>query len=365
MENVEDNLIEGITNAEYMSDANRAAGEELSSDVESISAKSSDAELAGSPKPANDDKEPSVEEPFNEEARPDGARGSTPLTSTTKIETFEEVTGQPAGEPLPSERYLRQDPYLKKSPTYRSAQSNPGSLYYPFVSETDFALASWFTKSKTSKGHVDDFMKDPRLHVMSENCSFRTAENWRQKMHNIPWGIKDDHWTAHNIHVDSNIVGVKSKEYTIYYRDVVETIRFLLGHGPFKDSLTYAPQRHYTLEGRRVYNEMHTGDWWWSQQEQLPVNATIVPLLLATDKTVLTQHHGDLSMWPVYLTIGNLNVKTRKSQIRPGMVLLGLIPVVKIGKEHGSDLKAQVYHSAMGRMLERKFLSSQSLKYSD
>lgn len=69
---------------------------------------------------------------------------------------------------------------------------------------------------------------------------------------------------------------------------------------------------------------MHTGDWWWSPQEQLDEGATIAPLLLVTDKTMLTQHHGDLKMWPVYVTIGNLDISARRNQIRPSMVLLGL-----------------------------------------
>jgi hypothetical protein len=30
----------------------------------------------------------------------------------------------------------------------------------------------------------------------------------------------------------------------------------------------FAPERHYTNEERtcRIYNEMHTGDWWWTVQ---------------------------------------------------------------------------------------------------
>ena len=105
-----------------------------------------------------------------------------------------------------------------------------------------------------------------------------------------------------------------------------------------------------------MFSEMATGDWWWSIQEQLPENATVVPLLLATDKTRLTQHHGDQSAWPVYLTIGNLDRKTRRQPNRPGIVLLGFIPIVK-EKEKGDELKAQVYHLAMKMMLRREFHS--------
>lgn len=75
-------------------------------------------------------------------------------------------------------------------------------------------------------------------------------------------------------------------------------------------------------------------------------------LLLATDKTMLTQHHGDLAVCPVYLTTGDPGLKTRKSQIRPGMVLIGLIPVVKVGKEPGTNLRSEAHHKAMEHILE-------------
>lgn len=36
----------------------------------------------------------------------------------------------------------------------------------------------------------------------------------------------------------------------------------------FKDDLIFAPEQHFTDNERtcRVYNEMHTGEWWWSVQ---------------------------------------------------------------------------------------------------
>ena len=38
---------------------------------------------------------------------------------------------------------------------------------------------------------------------------------------------------------------------------------------------------------------MHTGDWWWKQQMEHPPEATIIPILLSSDKTVMSLSHGD------------------------------------------------------------------------
>ena len=41
-----------------------------------------------------------------------------------------------------------------------------------------------------------------------------------------------------------------------------------LNGAPFKDSLSYTPEKVYAdAEGKeRVYDEMWTGDWWWDVQ---------------------------------------------------------------------------------------------------
>ena len=50
-----------------------------------------------------------------------------------------------------------------------------------------------------------------------------------------------------------------------YFRDVLECIRAIYGDPEFARDLIFAPERHYVDHERtqQVYNEMHTGDWWW------------------------------------------------------------------------------------------------------
>jgi hypothetical protein len=96
---------------------------------------------------------------------------------------------------------------------------------------------------------------------------------------------------------------------------------------------------------------MWTGDWWWEMQEKLPEGATVVPLLIGIDKTVLTQHHGDLSAWPIYMTIGNLDSRTRRQQTRPSLMLIGFMPVLEGYKRLQ---KAEIYHYILRKIFKRK-----------
>ncbi|KAF8248626.1 hypothetical protein K440DRAFT_649801 [Wilcoxina mikolae CBS 423.85] len=58
---------------------------------------------------------------------------------------------------------------------------------------------------------------------------------------------------------------------------------------------------------------MWTADWWWKIQESLPDGSTVVPVILGSDKTMLSTLSGDKSAWPVYLSIGNLSKAKRRS----------------------------------------------------
>ena len=113
------------------------------------------------------------------------------------------------------------------------------------------------------------------------------------------------------------------------------------------------------IGAQRLYNEMYTGDWWWEMQEKLPDGATVVPVILGTDKTQMTKLHGDVMAWPVYITIGNLSRSVRRKQTYPSKLLLGFLPIVKAvsrktDAQGAQRIKAKVYHDSMRAMLKRK-----------
>ena len=81
----------------------------------------------------------------------------------------------------------------------------------------------------------------------------------------------------------------------------------------------------------------------------------IIPILLSSDKIVMSLSHRDQTLWPVYITIGNLDSKTRRIQTRLGTLLPGSISIVHERLEDRNnkdqDLKAKIYHLALTTML--------------
>ncbi|KAF8159953.1 hypothetical protein B0H34DRAFT_655320, partial [Crassisporium funariophilum] len=94
----------------------------------------------------------------------------------------------------------------------------------------------------------------------------------------------------------------------------------------------YAPCRVYRDQKRTncEYGEMNTANWSWETQDKLPSGATLVPVILSSDKTNLTSFSGDKQAYPVYLGIGVTKHEIRRQPSAHAMLLIGYIPVSKL-----------------------------------
>jgi hypothetical protein len=88
------------------------------------------------------------------------------------------------------------------------------------------------------------------------------------------------------------------------------------------------------------------------EQSQLPEGSTVAPVIIATDKTHLTQFSGNKCAYPVYLTIGNLPKEVRRKPSEQGCILIGYLSVDKVRREGISKVEQRsrmqrLFHDSM------------------
>lgn len=73
---------------------------------------------------------------------------------------------------------------------------------------------------------------------------------------------------------------------------------------------------------------MYISNRLWEKQKKLLVKAIIFPILLASNKTIISLSHGNHVLWLVYITIDSLDAKIYRSYNWPDYIFLDLILIV-------------------------------------
>ena len=149
---------------------------------------------------------------------------------------------------------------------------------------------------------------------------------------------------------------LQNESFEVYFRDIIQCVQALYGHAAFSQYLVFAPERHYldSDETIRVYHEMHTAKWWWHTQlelEKIKPGATIIPIIIATDKTQITTWGGKQA-YPVYMTIGNLPKDIRRKPSRGGQILLAYLPTEKLENIRNVSARRRMLLNIMHKCLK-------------
>ncbi|KAJ6508168.1 hypothetical protein C8R45DRAFT_1050452 [Mycena sanguinolenta] len=196
----------------------------------------------------------------------------------------------------------------------RKAQEEQGHApWEPFDSKDIWELGHWLMTSCLSGKKIDAYLKLKTVHEGSKP-SFHNNRKLLQYIDALPDGPR---WTCYPFQLVGEEIDAEGNKKTeiveMWCRDPVECVRELVGNPAFTKQC-YEPCHIFkrcedgTLSNRE-FNEMWTGDWWWEAQLLLPVGATLVPIIIASDKTQLTRFSGDKQAWPSLKDAGREGVK--------------------------------------------------------
>ncbi|KAN0103997.1 hypothetical protein V8E52_011427 [Russula decolorans] len=234
-------------------------------------------------------------------------------TSSVVVDTF--PFGNP-GAPIPGVPQGRS--------SYELFQVTQEGIWAPFRSQRDWDIARWTKTHSTTSSAVADLLAIPEV-PDTLGLSYHTVKELNDLIdHKLPG--------RPSFRRKELIIGQERLEF--YCRDVLECIRSLFGDPQYAEDLVFAPERHYTSRERksRLYHEMYTCDWWWTIQEEIEsrqTGATIVPVIISSDKTQLTPFR-DTKAYPIYMTIGNIPKSIRRKPSQMAQILIGYIPTTKL-----------------------------------
>ncbi|KAF8814617.1 hypothetical protein BYT27DRAFT_7326430 [Phlegmacium glaucopus] len=196
------------------------------------------------------------------------------------------------------------------------------NLYYPFASREEWELAAFLLRSDLSMAALDKFLSLTLIKGL--NLSFRTGKRLRGLAEMLPKGPE---WQCKPW---ETLYPTKKPLY-LYYRDPLECIQSILYHPLVKDFIKFSPFRLYesAAKAMRIYTEWLSGDVAWSMQRQLPDGATLLGIILSSDKTNLSSMTGGRVAHPLLISLANLLMDFRTKATNHAFHLLALLPIPK------------------------------------
>ncbi|KIY62588.1 hypothetical protein CYLTODRAFT_438856 [Cylindrobasidium torrendii FP15055 ss-10] len=150
-------------------------------------------------------------------------------------------------------------------------------------------------------------------------------------------------------------------EYELITRDSLKVLRMQLACRDFDGHIHYSPYRQFKPDGTRVFSDLMSGDWAWSQCNIIMKNPALkgtgfIPVIGGSDKTTVSTATGNQAYHPFYQGIGNLDNTSRRAH-NQGIIPTAFLPIPKVPKEvqqtkEYQTFTRQLYHACLALIFE-------------
>ncbi|KAF9050530.1 hypothetical protein BJ165DRAFT_1342609 [Panaeolus papilionaceus] len=234
------------------------------------------------------------------------------------------------------------------------------NLYYPFSTKAEWELAYFLLQSGLSMSSIDDFLKLDLIKLLG--LSFKTAQTLRNLAEVLP-GTPS--WVSTTIETK---VPTK-KPVTLYYRDPIQCVQSILHNPIINDFLEFDPYRLWQFceethaTRTRLYGDWLSGDMAWFIREKLHPQATLLGVILSSDKTNISSGTGARYAHPLLLSLANLSKDYRNKATSHAFVLLALLPIPKFihrKRKIRGILEARLFHQCLDIILKPLKVAAQA-----
>ncbi|KAG2051737.1 hypothetical protein BDR06DRAFT_983479 [Suillus hirtellus] len=208
------------------------------------------------------------------------------------------------------------------------------SAFHLFESCLDWEVACWAIEKGIGHGALDRLLAIPGVQEKL-GLSYHNTRALHKSLDTIPPRAE---WHSKKLAFED----CPNDEYNIYYRNSIDAIQLLLGNPVHTKDIVYYP--------KKIFRD-HT------KSNHLPVGAALAPVIIAMDKTQLTQFSSSKSAYPIYLTLGNIPRAICRKPSQQACFLLGYLLVDKILKDNLSSCEMssraqRLFHDSLHIILE-------------
>ncbi|KAF6759278.1 hypothetical protein DFP72DRAFT_1031991 [Ephemerocybe angulata] len=250
-------------------------------------------------------------------------------------------------------------------PPYGRPSTQPTTTgFEPFNSRSDFDFAHYhFVEVQTSRAQIDKAIDIWAAQLAPHGASppWRNADDMYKTIDEIP-GLGP--WKTYNIKYtgprpERNAPRWMDETYQLVTRDARTVIHEQLRTREFKDSIHYGPYMQFDRDGQRIWSNLMSADWAWSQADQIVKDrgaeeakgAMFVPIVAGSDKTTVSVGTGHQQYYPVYLSPGNVSNEARRGHGN-SVLPLGFLPIPKTSKKQRKTpayqkFVRQLYHACL------------------
>ncbi|KAG2155027.1 uncharacterized protein EDB93DRAFT_1239317 [Suillus bovinus] len=204
------------------------------------------------------------------------------------------------------------------------------NVYYPFADREEWKLAK-FLSDNLNQGQITQFLK--LLWKCRNHWHIQSAQQMFTFMDALPKGPK---WRCMTIHTEA-----------------LEVMQHIFGNSIFANNVEFDPYE-IKVNREREYSEWMSCSRAHKIQDQLPPGATIVPIVLASEKTPITHQSGALEMHPMFLTTANIRSDIRIKATMHAWSCIAYMPIPQFvcHPDFCSLLQARVWHWCVDIMCE-------------
>ncbi|KAI5999820.1 hypothetical protein F5J12DRAFT_906690 [Pisolithus orientalis] len=117
-------------------------------------------------------------------------------------------------------------------------------------------------------------------------------------------------WESFVVH---NMAPWMLNSYNVWYQDPHKVIHNVLARTDLIDQINYIPYLEYdSTNNQRCWEDFMSGAWAWNEADRIisedstMAGATLIPIILGSDKTTVLVATGQTNYYPLYLCIGNV-----------------------------------------------------------